>query len=664
MSRLLPTSLLTTLVLSVVAAPPASSQWSPSGVRLCQVGCAGQGPQIISDGWGGAYIVWLESRNYSITDDDVYLQRVTATGEIAPGWPQDGFPVCVFPRTQYPQGIAPDGLGGVLVVWYDHRNVDLGTAQDLYAQRILADGTLAPGWPVNGAPVSRAPRFQGDAVIAPDGTGGAFVAWVDERDLTGGDVYAQHLTAGGSVAPGWPADGLGICVLPQGVGGPRIMPDGAGGFVVVWGDARRGVVDVYAQHLLADGSLAPGWAANGVPVALDRGIRQAVLDGAGGFYVGCVIVNQEFSDGEYYAQRFSFAGSRPAGWPEGGVRVCGAPGNRESLELSPDGVGGALLAWYDYRPPPTGGEIYAARVRADGALAPGWPVDGLRVSDAGGPGFEFFESFQTIAPDGLGGAYIVWGREDYSGDPSFVQHLTVGGQVAPGWPPYGVRLSPTSHQLDAALTSDGRGGAIVAWERNGSELGIFAQRFVMDGVVAVQVALVSATAEPDRVVLMWHAGGALSFGATLERRGERSDWQPLAAVRADGTGRIVYEDRAVEPGERYAYRLAYTEDGSERWSEESWVEVPRTLVFSLEGLRPNPAAGDLIVAFTLPSASPATLELLDVSGRRLLSREVGALGAGHHRLRLDEGLSLAPGIYWLRLTQDGRSHLVRGVALR
>ena len=397
MSRLLPTSLLTTLVLSVVAAPPASSQWSPSGVRLCQVGCAGQGPQIISDGWGGAYIVWLESRNYSITDDDVYLQRVTATGEIAPGWPQDGFPVCVFPRTQYPQGIAPDGLGGVLVVWYDHRNVDLGTAQDLYAQRILADGTLAPGWPVNGAPVSRAPRFQGDAVIAPDGTGGAFVAWVDERDLTGGDVYAQHLTAGGSVAPGWPADGLGICVLPQGVGGPRIMPDGAGGFVVVWGDARRGVVDVYAQHLLADGSLAPGWAANGVPVALDRGIRQAVLDGAGGFYVGCVIVNQEFSDGEYYAQRFSFAGSRPAGWPEGGVRVCGAPGNRESLELSPDGVGGALLAWYDYRPPPTGGEIYAARVRADGALAPGWPVDGLRVSDAGGPGFEFFESLEAIA---------------------------------------------------------------------------------------------------------------------------------------------------------------------------------------------------------------------------------------------------------------------------
>jgi hypothetical protein len=256
----------------------------------------------------------------------LYLQRVMANGSIAPGWPGEGLAVAALPRSQNGPDAAPDGTGGVLVVWYDHRNVDLGTAQDLYAQRILADGTIAPGWPVNGAPVSRAPRFQSNPVIATDGAGGAFVAWEDQRDLTGGDVYAQHLTAQGGVAPGWPADGLGVCVLPQGAGGPRIVSDGAGGFVVVWGDIRRGVVDVYAQHVLADGSVAPGWVANGVPVALDRGIRQTAPDGAGGFYVGCVVVNQEFSDGEYYVQRFNFAGSRPTGWPEGGVRVCGAPG--------------------------------------------------------------------------------------------------------------------------------------------------------------------------------------------------------------------------------------------------------------------------------------------------------------------------------------------------
>jgi hypothetical protein len=44
-------------------------------------------------------------------------------------------------------------------------------------------------------------------------------------------------------------------------------------------------------------------------------------------------------------------------------------------------------------------------------------VDGVRVSDAGGPGFEAFESFQAVTHDGLGGAYLVWEREDYSGSP-------------------------------------------------------------------------------------------------------------------------------------------------------------------------------------------------------------------------------------------------------
>ncbi len=31
--------------------------------------------------------------------------------------------------------------GGLLVAWWDHRNVDAGTSQDIYAQRIGGDGT-------------------------------------------------------------------------------------------------------------------------------------------------------------------------------------------------------------------------------------------------------------------------------------------------------------------------------------------------------------------------------------------------------------------------------------------------------------------------------------------------------------------------------------------
>jgi trimeric autotransporter adhesin len=68
--------------------------------------------------------------------------------------------------------------------------------------------------------------------------------------------------------------------------------------------------------------------------------------------------------------------------------------------------------------------------------------------------------------------------------------------------------------------------------------------------------------------------------------------------------------------------------------------------------RPNPVAGPLQVWLTLPSRDRATLELLDVAGRRVARREVGALGPGSHLVTL-----AAPpraGLYFLRLAQGSR----------
>jgi hypothetical protein len=74
--------------------------------------------------------------------------------------------------------------------------------------------------------------------------------------------------------------------------------------------------------------------------------------------------------------------------------------------------------------------------------------------------------------------------------------------------------------------------------------------------------------------------------------------------------------------------------------------------------------GPLNVAFTLPRAERATLELLDVAGRQILGEEVGALGAGKHLIRLGECGCTPAGMYWLRLTQAGRSLVQRAVVVR
>ena len=96
------------------------------------------------------------------------------------------------------------------------------------------------------------------------------------------------------------------------------------------------------------------------------------------------------------------------------------------------------------------------------------------------------------------------------------------------------------------------------------------------------------------------------------------------------------------------------------------VDVPASgmLGFALDPVRPNPMQrGVLNVHFTLASAAPAQIELLDVSGRRIVSREVGSLGAGQHAVDLGDGPHLAAGLYLVHLRQGPRSRVERVIVL-
>jgi len=88
------------------------------------------------------------------------------------------------------------------------------------------------------------------------------------------------------------------------------------------------------------------------------------------------------------------------------------------------------------------------------------------------------------------------------------------------------------------------------------------------------------------------------------------------------------------------------------------------LAFALEAVRPNPSRGArLSVAFALPTAAPARLELVDVSGRRVAYREVGSLGAGRHVADITERRHLQAGLYLVRLTQGTNVRTARAVVL-
>jgi len=242
-----------------------------------------------------------------------------------------------------------------------------------------------------------------------------------------------------------------------------------------------------------------------------------------------------------------------------------------------------------------------------------------------------------------------------------LHHLSGTGAVVPGWPVNGLVVPGSLGSVHPEITEDGYGGAIAVWRRNDGT--VRALRIGVDGPVAVAISLVSAEVEPGRVRLAWYAADAASLRAMVERRTETDEWQRLATLTPDGTGRLEYEDRDVTPGTRYAYRLAYSEDGADRFTQETWVSVPR-LELALRGFQPNPSVGTPQVAFVLAEASPATVEVYDVAGRRVASREVGGLGPGRHAVALDAGDRLAAGVYAIRLVQGGRVLTARGVVTR
>lgn len=66
---------------------------------------------------------------------------------------------------------------------------------------------------------------------------------------------------------------------------------------------------------------------------------------------------------------------------------------------------------------------------------------------------------------------------------------------------------------------------------------------------------------------------------------------------------------------------------------------------------PNPTRGSVRVSFVLTAPTPAQLEVIDVSGRRVIERRLGTYAAGEHSLVLEAGaLDVLPfGLYFVRV---------------
>ncbi|MEY4071562.1 MAG: hypothetical protein RL721_2176, partial [Candidatus Eisenbacteria bacterium] len=449
------------------AAPPRPlgvgwPHWPSVNVPVNSTRKSGEALSMAADSVGGCYIAWHE---YESTNGYlIRLQRLDAFGRRVAGWPVNGVAVVDTVGHQTFPRVVADMVGGVYVVWKDDRN----GSNDIYASRIQPNGERAPGWVAQGRVVTAAINNQENPVIASDGAGGLLVAWEDYRNFNW-DIFAQHLLSDGSRPAGWPANGLEVCTEGSVQLRPAIMArDVAGGAYVAWSDYRWGSVPAL-QRLLADGAVASGWPANGVQVSNSRSYLQNVLMPGTD---GRVLVG--FFDQRPIVMAWQADGLPSSAWPSGGRYLSSNyshVGPYSEILMVSDGAGGAfaVVHYYQY--------VFVNHVESSGVLAAGYGLDGVMVRNAVNNSNHVERV--VIAADGQGGAYVAWSDPR---DGAFDLYASrVGGSVAPapGWRANGVPVSvvPSSSQYAPCIVADGRGGAVLAWrdDRPGSTADFFAQ---------------------------------------------------------------------------------------------------------------------------------------------------------------------------------------------
>ena len=515
-------------------AQPAAG-WPAAGVAFV---ASAAGQIVLSDGSGGVFLVTGGWDWYG----HVLIRHVGPDGQTVAPWPANGVRISILsgpePNSLRPaepsevEGAGPgdimpsvalDGAGGLLVSWTHVSR----SAQCVHVMKLSSAGTFDPSWPWSGAIVWPGYETQFQSCVTSDGQGGAFVAWDDEA----GGVMVGHVLSNGTIDARWPVGGLSVSEPAPASSAPGIVSDEQGGCFVTWQQSDgTGASHPAIQHLLADGGVAPGWAAH-----------------------GSTLTTEPTEPGSFRTyQGYAFAYS----------------------SVTSDGSGGVLFAWAQGTP--GGRHIYAQRIFSGGssgsgskryevATSGGWGEDGVPVAASGSD-----DGLPTIVPDGSGGAFLAWQSVTATGDNEiFAQRVDAGGATAAGWPTEGFLIAsgPGTRQ-HPVVAADGSGGALVAWEDS------------RDGVSSI---------------FMGRANPAVAA-------------VPIASP---------------------ANRL------------------------TLEGIRPNPSvAGPLRVEFSLPNSDRATLELMDLAGRRVIEVEVGELGAGAHVATLEAPRSLQAGVYWLSLRQD------------
>jgi len=542
-------------------------------------------------------------------------------------WVEDGIAVCTMNGVQDLPVLVTDGSGGAIVAWRDERVINT----DIYAQRIDADGNIL--WPGTAMPICTAPNAQSDPVIVPDDAGGAIVAWQDSRSGSVLEIYIQRINSDGYIQ--WQAQGVPVCTEQNGCMIGQMISDGAGGAFIAWHDRRNFTNYVFVQKIGADG--AARWTVNGVSVCAlycKQEYPALAADGTG----GAIIAWQDSRNGasDIYAQRIDAAGT--VRWGSNGIAVCTSGQVQRYARIIPDGSGGAIIVWEDKRNT-IDYDLFAQRIDADGALQ--WAASGVAIAAT-----MYDQMSCRLAPVGTGLAMVVW--IDYRGGAGtsdiYAQKIDTGGACQ--WTSNGIAVcGAAGNQRNVRLVPNGSGGAIATWEDERSGAGtydLYAQRIDAGGAAgwtAEGLAVCRAAADQITPQLAPDEWGGASFTWMDERSGVADIYnQKIDAAGDIGTATSLRSYSAVTRGSEIMIEWTLSEMGED---VDFFIFRAEKLCMTFDELIPADIRRDgMSFAFVDMTCAPGTtyhyrVDVRDGDERRILF-ETGPIDTPAMTMTLDQ----------------------------
>jgi hypothetical protein len=343
---------------------------------------SGSGQDVAALPDGRFATVWTQAQ-LSQGNADVYLQLVGADGTLLFGPP--GQPVAASSAVEGDAVVAAHAQEGVLVAWRR-----FGSAQQDDSQVLVQwlDGQGRPRW---GAGVVAAPAIRHEHHGAPfllaSADGGAFACFLRAKQVGStiqSNVYCQRFGPDGR--PLWGKNGARASAVNQRAEPPQMVPDGAGGVLVLWRDVgilhTRDENGGYRGQRLGP-SGRPLWGAEGRIIYqtrshgsffLSSATTTVVPDGSGGAVVAFDDGSgaTDISDRDVIVQRVSNSGEGLWG---PGVTVGSGPDLRYVASLTAGPDGGAFVGVSSL-----GRGLTFHRLDGDGQAL--WPVDGVPVTDS------------------------------------------------------------------------------------------------------------------------------------------------------------------------------------------------------------------------------------------------------------------------------------------